>query len=81
MIRLIIEVIHYAKEVQISLIATILGLIVTPLIALQMVYVDSNGIVHEPGLKLMPVILLSLISSLIWIGKIKLTSPRSKIFQ
>ncbi len=69
------------KKYKFPLLLLILGLIVTPLIALQMVYVDSNGIVHEPGLKLMPVILLSLISSLIWIGKIKLTSPRSKIFQ
>lgn len=66
------------KKYKFPLLLLILGLIVTPLIALQMVYVDSNGIVHEPGLKLMPVILLPLISSLIWIGKIKLTSPRSK---
>ncbi|EMF0205094.1 DUF3955 domain-containing protein [Enterococcus faecium] len=66
------------KKYKFPLLVLILGLIVTPLIVLQMVYVDSNGIVHEPGLKLMPVILLSLISSLIWIGKIKLTSPRSK---
>ncbi|WP_420871120.1 DUF3955 domain-containing protein [Enterococcus italicus] len=66
------------KKYKFPLLLLILGLIVTPLIALQMIYVDSNGIVHEPGLKLMPVILLSLISSLIWIGKIKLTSPRSK---
>ncbi|MGL4645008.1 MAG: DUF3955 domain-containing protein [Vagococcus fluvialis] len=59
------------KKYKFPILFLILGVIVVPLIAVQLVYVDSSGILREPGIKLMPIIPLSIIGSLIWVIIIK----------
>lgn len=59
------------KKYKYPILLLILGVVIVPLIAVQLVYVDSVGILREPGIKLMPIIPLSIISSLIWMVIIK----------
>ncbi|MDT2813336.1 DUF3955 domain-containing protein [Vagococcus carniphilus] len=59
------------KKYKYPLSLLVLGILIIPLIATQFVYVDSNNIVQEPGMNLMPLVPLSILISLLWGVRIK----------